>query len=66
MKAAAQSRRSVSTSARTRSTLVGQDEHGAVVLRQKPSRGQVDTSKNPGRIGDGLIHYVRLKTEGLA
>jgi Protein of unknown function (DUF4238) len=27
---------------------------------------QSDASKNPGRIGDGLIHSVRLKTEGLA
>jgi hypothetical protein len=25
---------------------------------------KVDTSKNPGRIGDRLIHFVRLKTEG--
>jgi hypothetical protein len=27
--------------------------------------GQLDTSKNPGRIGDRLIHFVRLKTEVL-
>ena len=32
----------------------------------QPRVKQLDTSKNPGRIGDGLIHSVRLKTEGLA
>jgi hypothetical protein len=25
---------------------------------------QLDASKNPGRIGDRLIHFVRLRTEG--
>ena len=40
------------------------------IVRTTSGRGQattscrqVDTSKNSGRIGDRLIHFVRLKTE---
>ena len=29
------------------------------------AQNNLDTSKNPGRIGDRLIHFVRLKTEVL-
>jgi hypothetical protein len=28
------------------------------------NRSQLDASKNPGRIGDGLIHFVRVEDGG--
>jgi hypothetical protein len=30
---------------------------------RKAAISKLDASKNPSRIGDGLIHFVRLKTE---
>jgi hypothetical protein len=37
-----------------------------VAWQRRDMGDKLDTSKNPGRIGEGLIHSVRLKTEGLA
>jgi hypothetical protein len=36
------------------------------LVGERVADGKLDTSKNPGRIGDGLIHFVRLKAEVLA
>ena len=38
-------------------SVLGIDQADVVKVRTK-----LDTSKNPGRIGDRLIHFVRLKT----
>jgi transposase-like protein len=35
------------------------------ITELRTEEGKLDTSKNPGRIGDRLIHFVRLKTEVL-